>query len=196
MRLQVLWQSAGACATLDRRGLFRRREENGIGGKRLSRGGIQSPGDIGREHGRKRMNSKVLTEEGRARYGLPKETVEPVFGRTKRCMGFRQFSMRGKEACEAEWRLVCAVHNLSKLFRHGASARQAQEHAITGQRTDALAFTARNEPVPAHIARPQASTQTKWQSSPTQQADRLTVCASRVVLERTLRMRAECSGLW
>ena len=59
---------------------------------------------------RERMKSKVLTEEGRARYGLRKETVEPVFGQIKRCMGFRQFSMRGKEACEAEWSLVCAAH--------------------------------------------------------------------------------------
>ena len=91
---------------------------------------------------RERMKSKVLTQEGRARYGLRKETVEPVFGQIKRCMGFRQFSMRGKEACEAEWSLVCAAHNLLKLFRHGASARQAQEHAMTGQRTDALAFAA------------------------------------------------------
>ena len=67
---------------------------------------------------RERMKSKVLTEEGRAKYGLRKET------------------------CEAEWSLVCAAHNLLKLFRHGASARQAQEHAMTGQRTDALAFAA------------------------------------------------------
>ncbi len=89
---------------------------------------------------RERMKSKVLTEEGRAKYGLRKETVEPVFGQIKRCMGFREFSMRGKEACEAEWSLVCAAHNLLKLFRHGAPARQTQEHAMTGQRTDALAF--------------------------------------------------------
>jgi len=93
---------------------------------------------------RERMKSKVLTEEGRARYGLRKETVEPVFGQIKRCMGFREFSMRGQNACEAEWSLVCAAHNLLKLFKYGASAmaKQAQEYAAAGQRSDALAVAA------------------------------------------------------
>jgi hypothetical protein len=76
-----------------------------------------------------RMKSKVLTDEGREKYGLRKETVEPVFGQTKECRGFRRFSMRGLEKCESEWSLVCATHNLLKLFRHGAAAtlKQAQE---------------------------------------------------------------------
>lgn len=89
---------------------------------------------------RERMKSKVLTDEGRAKYGLRKETVEPVFGQIKRCMGFRGFSMRGQDACEAEWSLVCAAHNLLKLFRYAASAmaRQAREYAAAGQRSDAL----------------------------------------------------------
>jgi transposase len=93
---------------------------------------------------RERMKSKVLTDEGRAIYGLRKETAEPVFGQTKQCMGFRQFSMRGKEACEAEWSFVCAAHNLLKLFRYGASAmaKQARECAAAGLRSDALAVAA------------------------------------------------------
>ena len=75
---------------------------------------------------RERMKSKVLTEAGRAKYGLRKETVEPVFGQIKRCMGFREFSMRGLDACDAEWSFVCAAHNLLKLFRHGAAAMAKQ----------------------------------------------------------------------
>jgi transposase len=84
---------------------------------------------------RERMRSKVLTDEGRAKYGIRKETVEPVFGQIKRCIGFEEFSMRGQEACEAEWNLVCAAHNLLKLFRHGATAmaKQAQKLSIAGQ---------------------------------------------------------------
>lgn len=76
-----------------------------------------------------RMKSKVLTEQGRKKYGLRKETVEPVFGQIKECRGFRRFSMRGVEKCEGEWDLVCATHNLLKLFRYGAVAKlkQAQE---------------------------------------------------------------------
>lgn len=75
---------------------------------------------------RERMKAKVLTDEGRAKYGLRKETVEPVFGQIKRCMGFRQFSMRGHEACEGEWSLICTAHNLLKLARHGAKAMAVQ----------------------------------------------------------------------
>jgi len=93
---------------------------------------------------RERMRSKVLTDEGRAKYGLRKETAEPVFGQIKRCMGFREFSMRGQEACEAEWSFVCAAHNLLKLFRYGAPAmaKQAQECAAAGLGGVALAVAA------------------------------------------------------
>jgi len=93
---------------------------------------------------RERMKSKVLTDAGREKYSLRKETVEPVFGQIKRCMGFREFSMRGQEACEAEWNLVCAAHNLLKLFRHGvvAMARMAQESITTAQTMDVLAVAA------------------------------------------------------
>lgn len=85
-----------------------------------------------------RMKSKVLTDEGRKKYGLRKKTVEPVFGQIKECRGFRRFSMRGTEKCEAEWSLVCASHNMLKLFRHGAAAKlkqvmQCMESANTTQ---------------------------------------------------------------
>ena len=93
---------------------------------------------------RERMRSKVLTDEGRAKYGLRKETAEPVFGQIKQCMGFRQFSMRGQDACDAEWSLVCACHNLLKLFRYGAAAlaKQAQECSVSGHGTPVLALAA------------------------------------------------------
>jgi transposase len=93
---------------------------------------------------RERMKSKVLTDEGRGKYGLRKETVEPVFGQIKRCMGFRRFSMRGQEASEAEWSLVCAAHNLLKLFRYGAAAKskQAEEYAASRQAMNLLAIAA------------------------------------------------------
>lgn len=91
-----------------------------------------------------RMKAKVLSEQGRKKYGLRKITVEPVFGQIKSCMGFRQFSMRGQEACEAEWSLVCAAHNLLKLFRHGGAAmsNKAQECMLTAQTSDILAVAA------------------------------------------------------
>jgi transposase len=93
---------------------------------------------------RDRMKAKVLTEAGREKYGLRKQTVEPVFGQTKECRGFRRFSMRGREACEAEWSFVCAAHNLLKLFRYGAiaTARMAEKCAVGVQNMDMLVAAA------------------------------------------------------
>jgi transposase len=65
------------------------------------------------------MRSKLRTETGRAVYKMRKAIVEPVFGQIKEQRGFRRFSLRGKENVSCEWRLVCAVSNLLKLFRAG-----------------------------------------------------------------------------
>jgi len=89
---------------------------------------------------RERMKAKVLTDEGRAEYGLRKETVEPVFGQIKECRGFRRFSMRGQEACEAEWSLVCAAHNLLKLARYGAKAMAEQTVRVAAFPKNATPF--------------------------------------------------------
>ena len=43
-------------------------------------------------------------------------TVEPVFGQIKQARGFRQFLLRGLEKVKLEWKLICAGHNLLKLF--------------------------------------------------------------------------------
>ena len=69
---------------------------------------------------RDRMRRKLRTKRGRQRYGLRKETVEPVFGQIKQGRGFRQFLLRGLEKVDREWLLICAGHNLLKLFRFGA----------------------------------------------------------------------------
>ena len=65
------------------------------------------------------MREKLRTEAGHAVYKMRKEIVEPVFGQIKEQRGFRRFSLRGKENVSREWRLVCAVSNLLKLFRAG-----------------------------------------------------------------------------
>ncbi len=69
---------------------------------------------------RDRMRRKLRTKRGRGRYGLRKETVEPVFGQIKQGRGFRQFLLRGLEKVNWEWLLICTGHNLLKLFRFGA----------------------------------------------------------------------------
>jgi hypothetical protein len=63
------------------------------------------------------MRDKLRTEEGKALYGRRNHTVEPVFGIIKAAMGFRGFSLRGKEKVSGEWTLVCLAYNLRRL--HG-----------------------------------------------------------------------------
>jgi transposase len=65
------------------------------------------------------MRHKLRTEAGRAVYKMRKAIVEPVFGQIKEQRGFRRFSLRGKENVNREWKPVCAISNLLKLFRAG-----------------------------------------------------------------------------
>ena len=64
-----------------------------------------------------RMKRKLGTKPGRAIYARRKTIVEPVFGQIKQAQGFRQFLLRGVEKVRSEWALVCATHNVLKLYR-------------------------------------------------------------------------------
>jgi transposase len=64
----------------------------------------------------KRMKAKLETEAGRAMYARRKQTVEPVFGIIKQCMGFRQFLLRGVEKVAGEWQLVTTAYNFKRLW--------------------------------------------------------------------------------
>lgn len=66
---------------------------------------------------KEQMGQKLKTPEGMEIYGKRKMTIEPVFGIIKEVMGFRQFSLRGKEAANGEWILVCLAYNLKRLFK-------------------------------------------------------------------------------
>jgi transposase len=67
---------------------------------------------------KQRMARKLRTKNGRAVYARRKGIVEPIFGQIKQALGFRQFLLRGLNKMRGEWRLVCTVHNLLKLWRH------------------------------------------------------------------------------
>jgi len=70
------------------------------------------------------MQSRLATAEGRSLYAKRAYMVEPVFAHIKDIRGARRFARRGLRACDAEWKLICATHNLLKLWRHaGAGAR-------------------------------------------------------------------------
>lgn len=68
---------------------------------------------------RERMERKLLTKRGRALYKKRGQIVEPVFGQIKTCQGILKFVRRGFQACAQEWKLICATHNLLKLWRSG-----------------------------------------------------------------------------
>lgn len=68
---------------------------------------------------RDRMERKLRTKRGRALYKKRSQMVEPVFGQIKARRGIRTFMRRGFEACAQEWKLICATHNLLKLWRSG-----------------------------------------------------------------------------
>jgi transposase len=63
-----------------------------------------------------RMEHRLCTPEGKALYAQRKSTVEPVFGIIKHVMGFRQFLLRGLQAVQGEWNLVCIAYNLRRLY--------------------------------------------------------------------------------
>jgi hypothetical protein len=65
-----------------------------------------------------RMREWLTTPAGRVLYILRKMTVEQVFGQIKEVRGIRRFRLRGLRPVQCEWKLICAAHNLLKLFRH------------------------------------------------------------------------------
>lgn len=74
---------------------------------------------------RDRMAAKLQTPAGKTVYSKRKETVEPVFGQIKEARGIRRFLLRGLGSVQAEWSLICATHNLLKLFRSGWTPQMA-----------------------------------------------------------------------
>lgn len=66
----------------------------------------------------KQMREVLASEAGAALYAKRKSTVEPVFGQIKETRGIRRFRLRGFEQTAREWKLICATHNLLKVFRH------------------------------------------------------------------------------
>ena len=66
-----------------------------------------------------RMERKLLTKRGRALYRKRSAMIEGVFGQIKEVRGCDRFLRRGIEGSRSEWNLICATHNLLKLWRSG-----------------------------------------------------------------------------
>jgi transposase len=74
---------------------------------------------------RRAMRELLATPRGRAAYARRKATVEPVFGQIRACQGIRQMSFRGLLKNRCEWLLICATHNLLKLWRAASGSKVA-----------------------------------------------------------------------
>ena len=72
------------------------------------------------------MKHRLKTKDGKARYKLRQQTVEPVFGIIKSVMGFRQFLLRGLEKVGLEWQWVCVAYNLKRLHILRAGVKLAR----------------------------------------------------------------------
>ncbi|MCF6319907.1 MAG: transposase [Proteobacteria bacterium] len=62
------------------------------------------------------MKQKMEQKTSKEIYSHRKTIVEPVFGQIKNS-GFRGFSLRGLEKVQGEFSLVCATHNIKKIFK-------------------------------------------------------------------------------
>jgi len=68
------------------------------------------------------MRDKLASDDGRGLYRRRQHMIEPVFAQTKVTRRADRFQRRGLAACHAEWRLICATHNLLKLWRAAPAA--------------------------------------------------------------------------
>ena len=83
---------------------------------------------------RDRMERTLLTKRGRRLYKKRGQTVEPVFGQIKSARGCDGFMRHGTAACDSEWKLLCATHNLLKRWRHGKAGWISRRTGPTRQR--------------------------------------------------------------
>ena len=90
------------------------------GGERSRRS--PAPANAAKHPQAQRMRAELDSAPGRALYGKRKTMIEPVFGQIKEARHIRRFLLRGLANVRAEWRFICATHNLLKLFRANQTA--------------------------------------------------------------------------
>lgn len=129
---------AGQTLTLHRRGrrddrsggLERKRDRMGAcGACPLASRCCKDPGkgrEISRtefEGGKERMKERMTSDDGKRRYQLRGQSVEPRIGTLKSVLGMRKFLRRGREKVGTEWRWACTAFNVGVLIRRWAQTR-------------------------------------------------------------------------
>jgi len=81
----------------------------------------------------RRIEGLLSKPGGQALYRRRQQIVEPIFAHTKFIRRSDRFLRRGLAACQAEWQLIAATHNLLKLWRAAlAQAGTAIREPLTG----------------------------------------------------------------
>ena len=93
------------------------------------------------------MIAKLDTPKGRRLYKKRAPSIEPVFAQVKHNRGIRTASRRGLAAVDSEWKLICATHNLLKLWAQRLTPAQPGPNPSTPHR-------ARRRPPPSPNPRP------------------------------------------
>ncbi len=70
-----------------------------------------------------RQREKVKDEAMRALLKKRGAIVEPVFGWVKEGMGFRRWTVRGRDKVRTQWLLLCTAMNLIRLHKHWAAGK-------------------------------------------------------------------------
>ncbi len=68
---------------------------------------------------RERMDWRLSTAQGKELYKKRSPMSEGVFGQIKSSRGINRFLQKGLELCSSEWKFICGVHNLLKLYASG-----------------------------------------------------------------------------
>lgn len=66
----------------------------------------------------RRQRERQTTPEAQVMLRRRGSLIEPIFGTIKQHLGFRRFLVRGIANVQAQWHLVCCIHNLRKLYRY------------------------------------------------------------------------------
>ena len=61
------------------------------------------------------MKAKLESDDGKARYKMRKQTVEPAFGIIKSAIGFTRFRLRGLANAATEWSLITLAYNCRRI---------------------------------------------------------------------------------
>ncbi len=92
---------------------------------RKARGRKRKDGSEPKQKAPTPFEEKMKTDRSKAILKRRGAMVEAVFGQIKTVRGDVRFMRRGMRACASEWKLLCATHNLLKLFRALTRAKQA-----------------------------------------------------------------------